>query len=60
MTVKQLPVRLFFNLSVKKHYIQIGDCLFEINYRIVELVYLKEGIEVQNVADVKEMQEKCK
>lgn len=56
----KLEVRLFYNMSLRKHFIQIGDCLFPVRHNIIEAVHQKEGIEVINVADTKEMQLKCK
>lgn len=53
---KQVTVRLFFNLSNRIFYVQVGDSLFIVREKIVAAIQEKEDLEIRHVADIKEMQ----
>lgn len=56
---KELVVRLFFNLSNRTFYIQIGESLIAIRDKIVTEIQEREGLDIHHVSDIKAMQEFC-
>ena len=58
-TVKQVSVRLFYNIANRCFYIQIGDCLCPIRDKLIAAIQEREQIEIIHAADTKEMQEIC-
>lgn len=57
MVSKQLTVKLFFNLSNRTFYVQLGDeMLFMVKDKTAGAIQEKEKIEIRHVADVKEIQ----
>lgn len=56
MTHKQVTIKLFFNLSNRAFYIQMGDVLYPIRDRIAGAIQDKEGLEIRHAKDTKDMQ----
>ena len=56
---KQLTVRLFFNLSTRTFYVQLGEQMyFVIPDKTATAIQSKEQIEIIHANDLKDMQQK--
>jgi hypothetical protein len=53
---KQVVIKLFFNLSNRTFYVQIGDSLFKIKDTVAGAIQEKEKLDIRHVSDIKEMQ----
>ena len=54
---KQLTVRLYYNISDRSFYVQLGmDMLFRVNDKTVTAIQAKENIEIVHAKDIKDMQ----
>jgi hypothetical protein len=56
-TQKQVTLKLFFNLSNRTFYVQIGGTMYPVRDTVVALIQEREGLEIRHAKDVKEMQE---
>lgn len=56
MIQKQVIIKLFFNLSNRTFYVQIGETIYPVRDSVVTKIQEREGLEIRHVADVKEMQ----
>lgn len=55
-TQANLVVKLFFNLSDRTFYVQIGtEMLFRVNDKIATAIQEREQIEIRHVKDINEM-----
>lgn len=56
-TSKELTVRLYYNISDRSFYVQLGmDMLFRVNDKTVTAIQEKENIEIVHAKDIKDMQ----
>jgi hypothetical protein len=56
-TSKQVTIRLFYNLSDRSFYVQIGkEMLFRVSDKTVTAIQAKENIEIVHAKDIKDMQ----
>ena len=56
-TSKELTVRLYYNISDRSFYVQLGmDMLFRVNDKTVTAIQAKENIEIVHAKDIKDMQ----
>ena len=54
---KQLTVRLYYNISDRSFYVQIGkEMLFRVSDKTVTAIQAKENIEIVHAKDIKDMQ----
>ena len=54
---KQLTVRLYYNLSDRSFYVQLGtDMLFRVSDKTATAIQEKENIEIVHAKDIKDMQ----
>ncbi len=54
---KELTVRLYYNISDRSFYVQLGmDMLFRVNDKTVTAIQAKENIEIVHAKDIKDMQ----
>jgi hypothetical protein len=53
---KQVTLKLFFNLSNRTFYVQIGETCYPVRDTVVTLIQEREGLDIRHVADIKEMQ----
>ena len=54
---KQLTVRLYYNISDRSFYVQIGkEMLFRVNDKTATAIQEKEQIEIIHAKDIKDMQ----
>ena len=56
LTHKKVTIKLFFNLSDRSFYVQLGDTLFRIRDTIASAIQERENLEIRHVADTKQMQ----
>jgi len=56
-TSKELTVRLYYNISDRSFYVQIGkEMLFRVSDKTVTAIQAKENIEIVHAKDIKDMQ----
>ena len=56
-TSKHLTVRLYYNISDRSFYVQIGkEMLFRVSDKTVTAIQAKENIEIVHAKDIKDMQ----
>ena len=54
---KELTVRLYYNISDRSFYVQLGKVmLFTVNDKTVTAIQAKENIEIVHAKDIKDMQ----
>ncbi len=54
---KELTVRLYYNISDRSFYVQIGkEMLFRVSDKTVTAIQAKENIEIVHAKDIKDMQ----
>lgn len=57
MVSKQVEIRLYFNRSNSRFYVQIGEHLiFKVNDMVVTRLAEKENLDITHGADIKEIQ----
>lgn len=54
---KQVTIKLFFNLSNRTFYVQIGETLYPVRDTVITAIQDREGLEIRHGADIKEIQE---
>lgn len=57
LTHKQVTLKLFYNLSTRIFYVQIGDSLFAVRDTVVTAIQEREDLEIRHGADIKAIQE---
>lgn len=55
--VKQVTIKLFFNLSNRSFYVQIGGKIFLINDKVAGAIQEGENLEIRHAKDLKDIQE---
>lgn len=56
-TQKQITIKLFFNLSNRTFYVQLGETLYPVRDTVVTAIQDREGLEIRHAVDIKDMQE---
>lgn len=56
-THKQVTLKLFYNLSTRTFFVQIGDSLFPVRYKVVTAIQEREDLEIRHGADIKAIQQ---
>lgn len=54
---KQVTIKLFFNLSNRTFYVQLGETLYPVRDTVITAIQDREGLEIRHAVDIKDMQE---
>lgn len=54
---KWIRIKLFYNLSNRTFYVQLGETLYPVRDTIITAIQEREGLDIRHAAGVKEMQE---
>lgn len=55
LTSKQVTIKLFYNLSDRTFYIQLGDVLIRAKDTLITAIQEKEGLQIRHAKDMKDM-----
>lgn len=56
MSQKQVTIKLFYNISNRTFYVQLGETFYPVKDKVITAIQEREGLDIRHAADIKDMQ----